>query len=111
MMARIWHGITNRENADEYLEYISKTGIFDYRRTPGNKAAFVLRRDEGKITHFITFSLWDSIDSIINFAGVDYDKAKYYPNDEKFLLEFEPTVQHYEVDGNSFETIKVTLEN
>lgn len=110
-MARIWHGITSRANADVYLEYVNKTGIFDYRQTPGNKVAFVLRRDEGEITHFITFSLWDSVDSIKKFAGDDYEKAKYYTDDENFLLEFEPTVQHYEVDGDFFETINITLQH
>ena len=28
---------------------------------------------------------------------LDYLRAKYYPEDEKFLLDFEPTVDHHEV--------------
>jgi hypothetical protein len=39
---------------------------------------------------------WDSYDSIRKFAGDDIEKAKYYPDDSKYLLEFEPTVQHCE---------------
>jgi len=31
------------------------------------------------------------------FAGEEVDKARYYPEDREFLLEFEPTVIHYEV--------------
>ncbi len=31
------------------------------------------------------------------FAGADIEKAKYYAEDKEFLLEFEPTVTHYEV--------------
>jgi len=38
MIARLWHGVTNTENADEYLEYLNKTGIPDYKATPGSKA-------------------------------------------------------------------------
>jgi hypothetical protein len=34
-------------------------------------------------------------------AGEDLETAKYYPEDEGFLLEFEPTVVHYEVVGSS----------
>jgi hypothetical protein len=34
---------------------------------------------------------------IRNFAGRDVDKAKYYPEDNDFLLEFEDKVRHYEV--------------
>jgi heme-degrading monooxygenase HmoA len=96
MIARIWHGETTAEKAEEYLDYLNRTGIPGYRATPGNRGAFVLRRIEGERAHFLTLSLWDSLESIKEFAGEDYERARYYPEDEKFLLEFEPTVQHYE---------------
>ena len=100
MIARIWHGITPAVKAGEYLDFLNKTGVPDYRRTPGNQGAFVLRRIEGDRAHFLTLSLWDSIESIKKFAGDDYERAKYYPEDKEFLLEFEPNVQHYEIFGN-----------
>lgn len=31
------------------------------------------------------------------FAGTDIEKAHYYPEDDRFLLEKEDTVQHFEV--------------
>lgn len=42
-------------------------------------------------------TLWESEDAIKRFAGSEIEKAKYYPEDEKFLLELEPNVTHYEV--------------
>ena len=105
MIARIWHGVTQAADADEYLDYVKKTGIPDYRATPGNRGAFVLRRVEGAQAHFLTLSLWDSIDSIKQFAGAEYERARYYPEDEKYLLEFEPAVQHYEIFGGENEAI------
>jgi hypothetical protein len=39
---------------------------------------------------------WDSYDSIKKFAGNYFQKAKYYPADKKYLLEFEENVVHYE---------------
>jgi hypothetical protein len=30
-------------------------------------------------------------------AGDDFEKAKYYPEDDDFLLEFEEKVEHFEV--------------
>ena len=96
MIARIWHGTTNADKADEYLEYLNKTGIPDYQETPGNCGAFVLRRIENDIAHFQTVSFWDSIESIKKFAGEDYEKARYYAEDKKYLLEFEPYVMHCE---------------
>src|SRR5262245_65327274 len=34
MLARIWRGVTSAEKADEYLDYLNRTGIPDYRATP-----------------------------------------------------------------------------
>lgn len=40
---------------------------------------------------------WESEQSIRAFAGDDLLRAKYYPEDQDFLLEFEPKVQHFVV--------------
>lgn len=34
---------------------------------------------------------------IKNFVGTDIEKAKYYAEDKKFLIEFPEKVEHYEV--------------
>jgi heme-degrading monooxygenase HmoA len=97
MIARIWHGITPKSKADEYVEFLNKTGVKDYRATEGNIGAYVLRRIEGEQAHFLTLTFWDSVESIKKFAGEDYEKARYYPEDKDYLLEFEEKVAHYEV--------------
>lgn len=99
MIARIWHGVVEADKADEYLEYLNETGIPDYQSTRGNRGAYVLRRIENEAAHFYTLSFWDSLSSIKEFASEDYEKAKYYPKDAKFLRELEPTVQHFDVFG------------
>lgn len=96
IITRIWHGKTLREHSDQYLEYIRQTGLKDYLSTPGILSAKVLRRAEGEICHFWTITEWPDIKSIKTFAGNDYERARYYPEDEKFLLEFEETVIHCE---------------
>jgi hypothetical protein len=40
---------------------------------------------------------WDSIDAIQEFAGEEYERARYYPEDDEFLLEREEHVGHAEV--------------
>jgi heme-degrading monooxygenase HmoA len=97
MIARIWHGTTEASEADEYINYLNETGMPGYRAIKGNQGAYILRKIEGDKAHFYTLTFWDSFDSIKEFAGEDYERAKYYPEDEKFLLEFEQTVQHFEV--------------
>jgi heme-degrading monooxygenase HmoA len=97
MIARIWRGVVRREDADAYAVYIAETGFADYAATEGNRGAWMLRRDDGDRTEFITFSLWESLEAIHGFAGDDIETAVYYPEDERFLVERELTVKHYEV--------------
>ena len=55
------------------------------------------RRVQSDRAEFTFISLWDSLDAIRVFAGDDYEKAHYYPEDRGFLLELEPFVLHYDV--------------
>jgi len=73
-----------RDDADAYVEYIVNTGMAEYRATPGNQGAWMLRRDDGDRSEIMTFSLWDSRDSIRAFAGEDIDQAVFYPEDDRF---------------------------
>ncbi len=45
----------------------------------------------------ITLSLWDREESIAAFAGGDIMRARYYREDERFLLDFPERVDHYVV--------------
>jgi heme-degrading monooxygenase HmoA len=101
MIVRIWHGRTPRGVADEYAAFLARRAIPDYRAVPGNLEAAVYRRDEGEITHFITVSHWVNEESIRAFAGDEFLKSKFYPEDTGYLLEFEPEVTHYEVVGRA----------
>lgn len=56
---------------------------------PGLKQTLFSRRDEGDIAHFLLVTVWDSMEYVGAFAGADPSKAKYYPEDDKYLLEKE----------------------
>ena len=97
MIARIWRGVTREADKDTYFEYLQKTGLKEYASIPGNQGVWVLRRvDDGK-SEFTLISLWDSWEAIKAFAGPDPEKAVFYPEDDKFLLERGLRVTHYEV--------------
>jgi heme-degrading monooxygenase HmoA len=97
MIARFWRGVTPKPKADEYLNYLEKTGLKEYRSTEGNRGVYVFRRIEDDRAVFLVVSLWESYDAIKRFAGPNFEKAVYYPEDEKFLIELEPYVVHYEI--------------
>ncbi len=84
-------------DAEAYSEFLDRTGMVDYRATPGNQGALVLRRVENGTAEFVLISFWDDFNAIRRFAGPDPEKAFYYPEDDRFLLGKEPHVTHYEV--------------
>ncbi len=97
MIARVWRGVTRRELADTYVEYLMRTGVRACRATPGNQGIYVLCRLEPAGAEFVFVSLWDSYDGIRRFAGPEPEKAVFYPEDERFLVRREELVSHYEV--------------
>jgi heme-degrading monooxygenase HmoA len=101
VIARLWHGRVPSSKAASYRDFLNARAIPDYRSVPGNVSVQVLERREGEVTHFITLTFWESLESIRAFAGDELEKAKYYPEDAEFLLEYEPRVVHYEVVGKS----------
>ena len=96
MITRIWHGKTKAKHANSYLKFLKETGLKEYLATKGIASAKILRRVEGDVCHFCTVSEWVDLESIKRFAGDEYEKARYYSEDNEYLLEFEETVEHYE---------------
>lgn len=94
MIARSWHGRVPASRTGEYYAYLQRTGLADYLATPGNLGILVQQWTEGDVGHFLLTTLWESIDAIKRFAGEDYTVARYYPEDDDYLLEREPYVTH-----------------
>jgi heme-degrading monooxygenase HmoA len=101
MIVRLWHGRVPTAKASRYRDFLNQRAVPDYRSVPGNISVHVLERVEGDVTHFITMTFWSDMDAIRGFAGANVETARYYPEDAGFLLEYEPTVAHYEVVGHA----------
>ncbi|HVL24662.1 MAG TPA: antibiotic biosynthesis monooxygenase [Thermomicrobiales bacterium] len=101
MIARIWRGVVRTEDADRYVEYVNETGMPHYMATPGNLGAHILRSDRDGRTEILTLTFWASWDAVKAFAGDDPTIARYYPEDDAFLLEKPEHVEHYEVPYSS----------
>ena len=75
MIARTWKGATKAQDAEAYLEYLHRTGLTEYRKTPGNRGVLGLRRIVKDRAEFLLISLWDSKEAIRQFAGDDIEQA------------------------------------
>jgi heme-degrading monooxygenase HmoA len=94
---REWRALIRRDLKEEYLAYVKATGLAAYLATPGNLAASVAVRDlDAERSEIVTLSWWRDIAAIRAFAGEDLERARYFPEDDRFLLTRPERVLHYE---------------
>jgi len=104
MIFRKWTGRIRATDQAEYVAYIEETGGEHYLHTPGNLGYQILMRDLGDGTSEIsTISWWTDLAAVKAFAGEDYARASYYPEDDRFLLDRPEFVEHHTVvtDGRA----------
>jgi heme-degrading monooxygenase HmoA len=97
MIVRMWRGAVRAADAEAYAAYIDETGMAEYGRTAGNRGAYMLQREKGELVEFVTVSMWDDMDAVKAFAGDDPERAVFYPEDDRFLVERDETVTHFDV--------------
>jgi heme-degrading monooxygenase HmoA len=97
MIARIWKGRTHIDNAGDYTVFLKQRAIPDYSNTEGFQGLSFLRQMNNDECHFTLITFWKNWESIKSFAGEDHEKAKYYAEDDQFLLDFNEFVEHHEV--------------
>ena len=96
---RIWHGWTTPENADEYQDLL-RNEIFrsiEAKNIPGYRGIELLRRDHGDEVEFITVMTFDSIQSVIDFQGEDYQRSYVPASAQRVLKRWDQVSGHYEV--------------
>jgi hypothetical protein len=103
MICRIWHGFTSFENAEIY-ENLLKEEIFigiKNREIPGYIGIQLLRRQLETEEEFITIMWFNTIESVMLFAGEDYECAVVPPEARKVLSHYDTRSQHYEIKEQS----------
>jgi heme-degrading monooxygenase HmoA len=94
---REWRAMIRRDLKDEYVSYVKATGLAGYLSTPGNLGASVAVRDiNDERAEIVTLSWWTDVEAIQAFAGQNFEIARYYPEDDRFLLTRPERVLHYE---------------
>ncbi len=94
---RLWHGRVSIEKADKYHQFMIDKAAPDYGSVEGLLKLYSQRRDEGAVAHFLLVFIWKSMEAIKKFAGAQPELAKYYTEDDNFLLEKEKHVTMYDV--------------
>ena len=99
---RIWHGWTTPENAADYEKVLLGEVIpgIEAKGIKGYRGIEVLRRDLESESEFITIMTFESLQSVIDFQGEDYERC-YVPDvAQRVLKRWDLKSAHYEVvDG------------
>jgi heme-degrading monooxygenase HmoA len=99
MISRIWHGWTNRENADAYEELL-RNEIFTNiakRSIKGYQGIHLLRRDVDDSVEFVTIMWFDTLEAVREFAGEKYDLAVVPSRAKQLLARYDGRSAHYQV--------------
>jgi heme-degrading monooxygenase HmoA len=97
IIARLWHGVTTRENASPYEELLRGEILPGIHRVEGYRGAYLLRREVPEGAEFVTLTLFESMDAVRRFAGDDLEKAVVPEQARKLLARFDSRSVHYSV--------------
>jgi len=87
---------------DECNAYLESTRLKELRSAPGIQRAAAVFRDLGDgTTEVVVMSVWDSMESILAFAGIEPMKPIVETNIQHKLFDREPTVRHYSLTDRS----------
>lgn len=96
---RVWHGWTNKENADLYQTILLNEVLpgIEAKQISGYKQIEVLRIEQDNEVEFVTIMTFESIQNVIAFQGEDY-KRSYVPDfAQKVLKRWDREAMHYEL--------------
>jgi len=98
MVARVWHGYCpTPEHANAYEAMLKPELLPGISKKKGYRGSHLLRRDLGHEIEFITILLFDSLDSIKEITGPDYETAVIPPERKQHLSRFDAKAAHYDV--------------
>ena len=97
MVARVWHGYTRPEHADAYEAMLKPELLPGLSTVKGFQGSYLLRRAAGDEVEFITMILWDSLDSVRDLLGADYETSVIPEERRQYLSRHDTKAAHYEV--------------
>jgi heme-degrading monooxygenase HmoA len=97
LISRHWKGIARRQQAATYVKHLKQDTFPGLRTIRGFVRASILRREVPQGIEFQIVTLWESLDAVRAFAGVDVEAAVVPTVVQNMMVEFDPRATHYEV--------------
>jgi len=99
VILRMWKARSTAEKTSEYVQHATTKVFPALRAIKGYRGAYLLRRalKDPNAIELVVLSLWESMEAIRRFAGVEADKAVVEPEARAALTSFDDYVAHFEV--------------
>jgi heme-degrading monooxygenase HmoA len=97
MIIREWRARASPTKAEAYPAHFRANVVPELLSLSGFVGAHLASRQIGGRIEFVVLTRWTSMAAIREFAGRDTDKAVVEPAAVAALIDYDSTVQHYEV--------------
>jgi heme-degrading monooxygenase HmoA len=97
MILRLWKAQSTVQQAEKYAEHAKQKVFPALDAIDGHRGAYLLRQAIDGAVEFVVLTLWESMDAVRKFAGVNPEKAVVGPEARAFLTDFDETVTNFEV--------------
>ncbi len=97
MICRHWRGLVKPDCPEAYIEHLHSRTFPQLARLPGFLGVSLMRRTLGAGVEFVVQTRWDSLDSIVAFAGRDAEAAVVPEEARRLMIEYDDRAHHYEV--------------
>ncbi len=97
MIVRSWRGKASVAKADAYPDHFRKNVLPELKGVAGFVGASLLKQQTPAGIEYVVLTRWASIEAIKGFAGPDIARAVVEPEAIATLVDYDRTVQHYDV--------------
>jgi heme-degrading monooxygenase HmoA len=99
MIVRRWEARATPDGADKYQAHFATVVVDKLKALDGFRGAQVFRSVEsaGRV-HLMDLTYWESLESIVAFAGADVGTAVVDEHAQRLLLDFDTTAAHFTIE-------------
>jgi len=95
MIHRYWRGLAHHHFANAYVDFLRTDTVPHLQEIPGFQGISVLKRAGAEGIEFIVITRWDTLESIVTFAGNDAESAVVPEEVRQMMREFDLRTRHY----------------
>ncbi len=97
LILRMWRARSTVEKMGKYVEHVTKKVFPKLGAIEGYRGAYLLHRVADGAVEVVVLTLWESMEAVRRFAGLEPEKAVVEPDAQASLTDFDDFVTHFDV--------------